>query len=179
MGVQGVEGLQARGFHGLLVALEAFAGSVEVTDVPDEGDALVAVVDEVLRRLPRALAVLDQHRVGADVLRGTVKSNDGESGLLLRLEVAVVPSGWDDQEPVDPAPSEESHVVALLPQVRVRVAEDEGVAVLAGHGLDGLGAGGHERVRDVVYHQAYRAGALPFEGACQLVRPVAELFYRG
>ena len=89
-----------------------------------------------------------------------------------------MPSGGDDHEPVDLALREEPHIVALLPQVRVGVAEDEGVAVLAGHGLYGLGADSHERIRDVVYHQAYRAGALPFEGACQLVRPVAEPLYR-
>jgi hypothetical protein len=178
MGVQGVEGLQARGLQRFFVAFEAFAGGIEVADVTDEGDALVAVVDEVFRRLPRALAVLDQHRVGADALRGPVEGDDGKPGRLLRLEVAVVSSGGDDQEPVDLALREEPYVVALLPQVSVRVAEDEGVAVLAGDGLDGLGADGHERVRDVVYHQAYGAGALPFEGARQLVRPVAEPLYR-
>src|SRR5919112_3480492 len=147
MGVQGVEGSQARGFQRLRVAFEAFAGGVEVADVPDEGEAFVAVVDEVLRRLPRALAVLDQHRVGADAFRGPVEGDDGEAGLLLRLEVAVVPPGRDYQEPVDLALREKPHVVALLPQVRVGVAEDEGVAVLAGYGLNGLGAGGHKRVR--------------------------------
>jgi hypothetical protein len=77
MGVQGVEGLQACGLQRFFVAFEAFAGGIEVADVTDEGDALVAVVDEVFRRLPRALAVLDQHRVGADALRGPVEGTTG------------------------------------------------------------------------------------------------------
>ena len=85
VGAEAVKGFQVRGFECLFIALQAFAGGVVMSDVSDEGDAFVAVPDEVLRCLARAGAILDQHRVGLDPLGRTVKRDYRKPGPLLRL----------------------------------------------------------------------------------------------
>ena len=145
-----------------------------MTDVADKGDAFVAVPDQVLRGVPRAGAVLDQHRVGPDALGRPVKRDDRKAGLLLRLQVGVVPTGGDQQQPVDLALREQPDVGVLRLEIRVGVAEDQGVAAFPGHALDRLGADRHERVRDVGDYQPDRAGALPLEAAGQFVGPVTQ-----
>ena len=70
---------------GTALSIEALAGRVDVVFVAHEGDAFVAVPDEVLRGLPCPGAILDQHRVGLDPLGRTVKRDYRKPGPLLRL----------------------------------------------------------------------------------------------
>src|SRR5918999_3875203 len=131
----------------------------------------------MLRRPPRSGAVLNQPRVGLNTLSWPVERNDWEARLLLSLQVYVAAIGGDEQQSVDLALHKQSDVGTLYLEVRVRVAEDKGIAVFPGHPLDRLGASGHEGIGDIVDHQPYRARAISLKSAGHFVRSVIQPFH--
>ena len=136
------------------VAAQALGRRVQLGAIAQEGDAAMAVVDEVRDGDAGAAGVVGEHDVGVDEARRAVDEDEGDPGRPVALQVAVVGRGGRDDEPVDAPRAERLGQLALALGPLVGAAGEGQHAALAGHVLDAAVHGGEERVGDVLEDQA-------------------------
>ena len=163
--------------HRLVVAGEPFGGRVEpVRRRAHERDPLVPVGAQMLDRGAGAAAVVGEHVVGVDRLRGAVHEHEPDARRDVALEVRVVVRGRDEDEPVHAPPEHALHQLALTLRVGVRAAGERHHRPLARDLLHPAMDGGEEGVADVLEDQGDRGRepVRPPQRARRVVVAVAE-----
>lgn len=156
----GVVDGQARGGHCRAVAAQSLARGVDARLVTDEADPAMAVRDEVGHRVLGAAEVVGDHDVRVDPAGRAVHEDGGYPGRDLRLQIAVVVGGRDDDQPVHPPCAQREHQLLFAVRVLGAGAVDQQRAVVAGDFLDSAVERTVEGVGEILQHQT-DAGRTP------------------
>ena len=138
----------------VLVAAIAIARRGDRMEVAEEGDAPVAVSDEVLDGLPRTLPVGRADGVRVEEARRAVDEDDRQPGLHLIAQVAVVGAGGHDDQPIDSPQEHGAHELSLAHGVLVEAHGQHGHAALRGRVADGPVDARRERVCHILQQEA-------------------------
>ena len=138
-------------------ALEPVADLAERHRAADEGDPLVAAVDEVLDREPAAEHVVHRDRAERRVVAGAVDDHHRGAAPPDLVEQRRLRVDRGDQDALDPLLLEQLQVLLLALRALAAVAEHQGEVGGLGGVLDALGDVGEERVAGVEHHVGERA----------------------
>jgi hypothetical protein len=147
----------------------AHVAGVDALVVADVGDAAVALAVEVLEGEADAAGVVGQHGVDVDAGGRAVEGDEGQPGVELGLQVAVVVGDRLDDDAVHAPARHRAHGVALEALVVLCGHRHDHEALRAGGGLDG--AQHRVGLGDVAHGGADGAAA----AAAQLPRPLVDL----
>lgn len=122
--------------------------------VAKEGDPPVPVSGQVADGRGRALPVVDHHAVSGKEDRRAVDEHECRAHRLLIAQIAVIPSGRDDDQAVDPACEQHSGQFALANRILVQAARQQAHPALPRHVLDRAIDTRRVRVAHILEHQA-------------------------
>src|SRR6266511_3182613 len=129
------------------------AGWCRCTPVADKGDTTVPVIDQMLGRHPRCTLVVHEYGVRVVLDRRPVNEDGGEPYMRV-AEVGVVTRSRRDDQAGDPPVGEPADHHALVLRRVAGAGDNHEHPAIAGDLLDGAGHLRHERIRDVLDHQA-------------------------
>jgi soluble P-type ATPase len=161
----------------VLVAGVPVGGGGDRGEVAEERDGAVPVRDQVLDAAGGALPVVGQDAVGRQQDRGPVGEHHGGAHGLLVAQVAVIPAGRDDDQPVHPPRDQRGGHLAFTGGVFLQAAGQQADPALPGHVLDRAVDAGRVGVADVLEHEPdhERAAVAAAQVAGGHVMPVVEL----
>ena len=155
------------------VAVEPLGDGDQPGVATDEGDAAVPVGDQVGHAVAGGGVVVDQHGVEPVDLEPTVDTDHRDARMQL-AQVAVVTRRGRDHQPPYLLHHQPLDLRPLALGVEAGAAEDHVEPGLVGHGLDGAGQRGEERVGDAVDDHADAVAEPDLEGAGEAVGHVVE-----